>query len=367
MRLLSVGLLCLCWEGVGWAGHGVGQPSQQILVAHGEGIWGLYGQVSKPVYETYYTTVAIKVPTTVTVRVQENGRALDKEVTEYKTVEKQVPATKMRLVFEQFVRKVNAETLEAFETDGRAIPVADLKRRVQGKALVVAAPEKLPDYHAALFKPGTIILKVAPEPVMPPAPHAIPAPAPPSERPQAILPLDLTLPVRTVSFQPDAVPVEPPQFPLTPEPVVVFASRDGADAVKIRRFRETKVTTDVTVRTGDSAVAPEKLVKAEHITRHSETSSVPWTAVRVSQPDAIDLAINRVQERLGTAETPVLLSSDGKLVDSFWLQNIKPGVLVFRGVQFPQGHGYAAPVAYPAPAPAPTSPPAQAPPAPPST
>jgi hypothetical protein len=207
----------------------------------------------------------------------------------------------------------------------------------------------IPDYYAAIFKPGTIIVAAAPQAYVYPEPAAPPAPG---ERPQASR---LSPPVRTVSYQPPAELQESALLPASPSPELVFASRDGADAIKIRQFTESKYETIVTVRANDSSVSPEKQMKALRTVRHSENTLLPWSAMRISTPDGGDVPADRVKERLGTGETTVLLSADGKLVDAFWLQNMKSSVLVFRGVQLGGGMGHygmpmPAPVAYPAPA-----------------
>ena len=116
--------------------------------------------------------------------------------------------------------------------------------------------------------------------------------------------------------------------------MLVFAARDGADGVKIRQFSESKIPVAITVAANDSAVAPQEQITAMSTLRHSETTSLPWSSVRVSTPDNRDLPIDRVKERLGSGEQTVLMSADGKLVDEFWLQNVKLGVLVLRGFQF---------------------------------
>jgi hypothetical protein len=136
---------------------------------------------------------------------------------------------------------------------------------------------------------------------------------------------------------------------------MVFATRDGADSVKIRRFSETKVESEITVKVNDSSVSPEKMMKVLSTERHSTTATVPWNAVRFSTGDSKDLPADRVKERLGAGETTVLMSANGMLVDEFWLQNIKPNVLVLRGIQFsPASQGL---VGYAVPAMAPAAPP----------
>lgn len=61
-------------------------------------------------------------------------------------------------------RPLDVKKLKAFETDGKPIATADVAKRCHGATLVVvsADDETIPDYYAALFKPGTIILALPP-------------------------------------------------------------------------------------------------------------------------------------------------------------------------------------------------------------
>jgi hypothetical protein len=125
----------------------------------------------------------------------------------------------------------------------------------------------------------------------------------------------------------------------------VFVSRSDNNFVKIRQFQETRSKVSVAVRDDRSPAVPVEFIEAETVTRDSQTTTVPMAALRFSLAEgSVDAA--RARERIGTAESTVLISADGKLVDYFWLQNVKPSMLVLRGVRLPgmsSQHGAAMP------------------------
>ncbi|MDZ4689427.1 MAG: hypothetical protein SH850_30495 [Planctomycetaceae bacterium] len=353
MRVLTLSCLLLTWTNNVLAQFD-NQPTQQVLRAAPNGDWWLYNLMStyecKP--ETYAVTV--KVPVQVTKEFQENGQTVQKTVTEVREESKTETRMLTQMVCRQFNNAVHLESVKAFETDGRKITLADLKQRVTGDTLVLTSTseEMIPDYYASLFKPGTIILCGVVPGCAPGSGAILPAPQRAQPVPTGLQSFDSSpSPFRFVTYAPADLLVGPPQLPSTPAPQMVFAARDGADAVKIRRFSETKVDSEVTVKVNDSSVSPEKMVKVQSTERHSTTATVPWNALRFSTGDSKDLPADRVKERLGAGEATVLMSANGKLVDEFWLQNIKPNVLVLRGIQFSpaMSSGYGG---YPAPAPA---------------
>ncbi|HUQ68810.1 MAG TPA: hypothetical protein VM165_04765, partial [Planctomycetaceae bacterium] len=245
--------------------------------------------------------------------------------------------------------------------------------------VVSATDEMIPDYYASVFKPGTIILAL-PRPSMmqlpmpAPAPSTSPTPAPAPPVGDATVP---ALNVRPTAFQPPAIatPAGPPAAPFdsglppTPAPTIVFVTRSGADALKIRQLLETASEADLTIRANDSTVAPERMIKVQRLTRHSETTVVPLEALRFSSSESRDIVADRIKERLGAGETTVLISADGQPVDDFWLQNIQSKVPVLRGVKLPPvstNGGAMPPMTYPAmpmpaPVPVPAAPQAPAP------
>lgn len=335
----------------GSAGADEGPLSQQLLRPTATGPWELHYQLRKPVYKTVTYQYDVKVPVTVTKTVVKDGREEQVPVTAYQMEKREATKTVCEFVSMQKFLPVFPDKIAAYETDGRKLAPAELQRRCQGDTLVVVSHsgEKLPEHYASVFKAGTIILvpergalspqyapgiplpvpAVAPPPGV--APPAVPQPAAP--KPPAAAAARAT-PVQPVAFQDAAAPVEPPRFPLSPAPEIIFVSRDGADVVNVRQFHQSKQDVELTVLASDSAVAPETLQKALRTTRHSDVTPVPLTALRCSVAGGgDDVAPERLKERLGSGETTALWSSDGKLVDPFWLQNVKPGVLVLRGVR----------------------------------
>jgi hypothetical protein len=330
-------------------------PTQQVLRVTGDGEWWLYNQynITKCFPEEY--TYTERVPVQESKDVVENGQTVTKTITRYLTESRTATRNKMVMECQQNRNQIEPESLSAFELDGRKISPADLKKRLQGDTLVLVGScdgAMLPDYYAAVFKPGTIFIRgdlaYVPQPGGPQPGE--PAPAPPGLRPpSAASIIDQTTSIRLVAHR-TAAPLDVQLFPPTPAPQIVFAARDGADLLKIRAFQESTHPSTVSVKANDSSVSPENTLTVQTTVRHSEITTVPWAALRVSTPEAKDLPLDRVKERLGAGEATVLLSSDGKLVDEFWLQNIKPGVLVLRGVQLGGGMGhYAMPAAMPAP------------------
>lgn len=356
MRVLSLSFVLLAWM----SSTSFGQPSQQLLRVTADGTWELYAVVSKcfPVAREFVYTV--KVPVTSTIEVEVDGKAVTKVITTFQEETRTGTKTLMNTVCEQTYRRIDPQTVEAFETDGRKIAPDDLKKRLKKSTLVVMSGNggMLPDYYAAVYKPGTIIIGKADQLIIPgapivpgpppgkqpqpvPAPRVVPVPQPKAAPPSTTSREQIRSLVRPVSHQVaiDESASESPQLPTSPPPQLVFATREGADLVKIRQFTETKTEAEITVKANDSSVSPDKQVKVSRTTRHSETTPLAWSAIRVSTADGADAPTDRVKERLGSGETTVLLSADGKLVDAFWLQNIQPRVLVIRGVLLPPTTG----------------------------
>jgi hypothetical protein len=367
-----------------------GQPSQQLVHLEANGSITLTGSVTKPVYETVMKQYTVKVPYTEARTVEENGVTKQITVTVYKDETRTAAVTVCKHVCVAVCMPVDLKTTRGFEVDGRRIPIGDLTRRMTEGAIVVvsATDEMIPDYYASIYKPGTVILALPKTGMMmPPTMIPMPAPqfAPPANPVEAPRPpaarLEAPFAVQPVAFQPPAAPAPASATPVeerapgpwdllpkTPAPRIVFATRSGADQIKIRQFAEAPVWTEVTVFMSDESTAPGVMKKAEQLTRQSATVTLALNDVRFSSSDTKDIVAGRVKEKLGANEQTVLLSADGRPVDEFWLKNIKPSVLVLRGISLPPVSTAPAPppMAYPAPMPAPAAP-APAPPAPPKT
>src|SRR5581483_22253 len=305
MHTLSCGLL-ICLAASGAQGHGDDQPTQQVLRAEPDGTWRMFGMFSVPRYYPTTYTFTETVPVTVPTTVEENGQTVTKNITKYQVVQKQ--GTRMECVLESYMAssKLRPDSIKAFETDGRKISQADLQRRIKGDTLVVVSNNGKPisNHYLSIFKPGTIVLVefeaehapaapgAAPPGVVQPVPQPLPVPNPPvTAPPQARS--DVGGVIRPVAFQPEPTPrVVPnndfPKLPASPAPEIVFLSRDGSDAIKVRQFRETQAP--LTVRVGDKGAMKD--VQATRTTRHSDTTSLPWNAVQISA-EGKDLPLDR--------------------------------------------------------------------------
>lgn len=342
---------------------GAGPPTQQVLKIMPSGEWMLYGQIKACVYQSINYTYTVKVPVTVQKQVVIDGVAQ----TRVETQSQDETRTATKMVCKEFWKiacrpPLDVKKLKAFETDGKPIATADVAQRCQGATLVVvsANDEMIPDYYAALFKPGTIILALPTEPardfqtpMIPTPPKSggpfgtpVPVTPQPSPVPPGTSASRGRLPFRPVSQPHPLVPPSEgesrladnfqPVFPSSPPPELVFVSREGADAIKIRQFEETEKWVELTMRVNDSSISPTSKQKVRQIMRQSTTTSVPWTVLRISQVQSSgDLPPDRLKEKLGQGETTAVMSHDGALVDSFWLQNFKPNVLVLRGIELP--------------------------------
>jgi hypothetical protein len=304
------------------------QPSQQLVHFHPDGRWQLAGMISTPVYETIQYQYTVMVNYQEERAVEVDGQSKTVTVTVCKPETRVATKTVCKFVKAQFIREVDPADVKAFEIDGRPIAVADLPRRIAERPLVVIpdSGQKLPAHYAAVFKPGTVVL------VLPPPPTPMMAPPAPAPGP-------ISVPVRPVSFErsapgPSAEGAHSP-LPASPPPQIVFASRSGADGLKVRQYVESTSDVEVTTFKTDAANSNPITLKIPHTTRHSETAELPLKALRISNGKGEELATERIKERLGAGETSVLLSFDGRPVDEFWLQNIQPQVLVLRGVELP--------------------------------
>src|SRR5262249_47724892 len=146
----------------------------------------------------------------------------------------------------------------------------------------------IPDYQAAAFKPGTIIVAL---PKVEPVPYNAPQASPPAEAPFPA-PAPAPAPAPRVSLRPVAFeqvtlngpPAENGALSPTPQPQFVFVSRDGNDGVKVRVFNETEYETTLTVLAGEGANQVMKEISAKRLVRHSETTPLPFSALKFSSP-----------------------------------------------------------------------------------
>jgi len=331
---------------IGTASAKEGQPTQQVLKIMPDGTWMLTNQMTKPVFEQQQYQVTVMVPQVVTKQVKV-GDVIKTEnssvnVPETKTVTRNV----CKHIVEAHCCPVDTSTVKAFETDGRPIPVAEVVKRCPTETLVVVSANRdmIPDYYTAVLKPGTILLALSPATPVLPAP-ARQVPNSPAANPPAV-PATPTPPAPTSVNAPAAPSVSgapvatfaptagfSPPLPMNPAPELVFLSREGVDAVKIRQFEEVVSESDVTVLTNDSSISPETFLKTRQIRRRSVSSIVPWSALRIGVGSDGFVPVDRLKELLGQGEVTAVLSVDGRLIDPFWLQNFKSNVLIIRGVK----------------------------------
>ncbi len=362
IRILSLCLLLSASSSV-WGAESSAPPSQQLIRVDATGQWQIYRQVMECYPVTEQRTVTKKVPETKVVKQEVDGQLVEKTVTTYKDVAETHTVTVVKTACKTVTIPLVPEALKAFETDGRPIPADKLKSRIIGDTLVVVSAngDMIADYYAALFKPGTIILatpavppavEVPPVPAAPapaPAPAAAPAPAPSTTG------VAREIPVRTVASANQAEPALPaaartPDYPGTMAPIFVFASREGADGVNLRRLTESSLqSTGYKIQrqgTGRQMVP----VTMKQTVRHSEITSIAAKHLRFTSGDSASIPFDRIREKL-SRETTVLYSADGDDVDPFWLQNLKLTTLVIVGPQLPGGCGPAMPAMPAMPAP----------------
>lgn len=364
-RVLSL-CLFLSASSAAWSAESSTPPTQQLVRVDATGQWQIYRQVMECYPATEQRTVTKNVPETKVVKQEVDGQVVEKTVTVFKEVTESHNVTVVKTACKTVTQSLNPEALKAFETDGRPIPADRLKSRIVGDTLVVVSAdgEMIADYYAALFKPGTIILAM---PAMPPAVVAPPVPAAPAPAPApaaAPTPAPSTtgvsreIPIRTVASANQVEPALPaaaraPDYPTTMAPIFVFASREGADDVNLRRLTESNYqSTGYKIQrqgTGRQMVP----VTMKQTVRHSEITTIAGKHLRFTSGDAASIPFDRVKEKL-SRETTVLYSADGDDIDPFWLQNLKSTALVIVGPQLPGGCGPAMP-AMPAPVVAPST------------
>ncbi|MBI1344813.1 hypothetical protein GC163_00840 [bacterium] len=388
--VLGVALCVVTLAVTAWGG----QPKQQLLQVLPSGTGMLTYQVSKPVYYDEQFTYEVKIPVTVTKTVVVDGQEQTVAETQYKAETKTGTRKVCKFVSELVCRPVDLKTTKAFETNGQPISAAALANRCEQPTMVVVSDndKMIPEYFASVFKSGTVVLALPPEPIpqrmmapgaaLMPAPAVMPAPpiasVTPPAVPQPAQPVaapvptpapDVTPAPAVTAPIPGTTPVEPmtPALPFTPTPEFVFLSRDGADLLKIRQMVEQVQSVDVTMMMGEGSQAVEKVMKSQQTSKKHINTSLPWKIVKVSLPIEGLLPQSRAKEKLGQGETVGLMSIDGKTVDPLWLQNIKPGVLIVSGVRIsssmdmpapPMMAPTAMPLPMPTPAAAPVAPPA---------
>lgn len=367
MRCGLWGMGLMLWAAIPvLAGSQSGPPVQQLVRMDASGRLKVYYQMTFCIPETQTRTVQEKVPVTKEVQETVNGELRTKTVTVYETVQKQIAVTVMKNVQEFKIRDADPDDVRAFEIDGKPISTKNLAERLSEDTLVVVSSDEhmIPDYYAALFKPGTIVLAFKPAPAAAPhhAPGPVEAPPPPPERTELRGPRLQAVSLAENERQrqlrvPETAPA--PSFPKTLPPRFLFAGRDGAERYKLRTMTEHSF--DVTGYKVKSHGTGKQMVPVQMIqtVRNQDITSIASRDLQFYSGNGQPVPADRIKEKL-SREATVAYSADGEPVDPFWLQNFKPTTLVLVGPQLPVGCG---PMAMPMPA-APANAPAPALPAP---
>lgn len=384
--LLSAGLVFLPFAGAlamaPTVGLAKGPPTQQLVRVDSSGAVDIYYQASFCVMETQFKTVQEKIPVTEAYTEEVNGQTVKKTRTAYKTVQKQVNIAVAKPVFQTQPRKMNLGQLKAFETDGKPIPSETLKKRLAKETLVVVSANggMISASYAELFKPGTIILafpQAVASPLAPPPPAAIapaaprtneapvtPAPVAPAQpvvsapaapapsaapvSPKAPLaPVPAAAPVASPLPAPALVPADLKKLPSAAQPQFLFAGREGADRIRLRRLSEhSYVTTGnkVQIQGAEKRIIPVQMTQT---VQQGEITMISGDDLQCFDAQGSAIALDRLNSKLGREGT-VLYSGDGEPVHPFWLQNVKPSMLVLVGPQLPVTCG--APMMAPMPA-----------------
>jgi len=248
-------------------------------------------------------TVTRKVPETIQDPVTKKLTTRYVEVPEMRT------RTVMKAHWQGFkkVWPVQVATPAFFELDGSAVDPGTLGERLKKPALVVVTQDgpQLPGYFAFLFRPGTLVFHLTPDSVM-------------------------------LTAQPGAIRAgEPAGLPDSLPPTFRLAKAVDQSHVALRVILATDrqvtglVTSTEKVADGGEVkeVTQQRPVTMLQEFRTSFTTIVDQKAVTGTTAEGQPL-VEAHWNALGQRELPVVVSRDGKAVDPFWLQSIKPKMLV---------------------------------------
>jgi hypothetical protein len=210
-------------------------------------------------------------------------------------------------------------TAQATELSGAKVDAAALKSRLAKQGLILISnmgQPAVPEAFKLLFKPETIVLDLSKSPplALPPAPFADPIPVVPA------------LPPAVEGELPKAGDI-PPQFRLAS----IDADKQVVlKAVSTRDMTTTRFVTVTENRIVDGKEVPTIVCKPISVTERQESShaiNYPSDTISGVTVDGQPLD-DRHRDALAQKEIPVVVSASGKPVESFWLQNIKPKMLV---------------------------------------
>jgi hypothetical protein len=382
----STAAMVALWVGNVWAfGHGSGAPQQVLARLGADGQLEIWQPAIRPVTEIRERSVTVWEERAVQVEKEVNGQKVSETVTE--KVPKQVTEqyTASRYVSEAYAMKADPNTTKYFELDGRPASMATVATRLSKPTLVLLVwdGKPVPEYYAWIFKPGTLVIAAQPQ-----APQ--PAPGAPSAPATAIrtfsasaaeLVVDQSLASGAaladtfnavpVSFQETPEPVNPPEvtFPNAAAPMLVFGSRDREGMFNLRQMNEYSFFKQVQVEEQNADGNTEvQTIQLNVTNRNNNIVQLPEQFVKTFLASGRRVDPRELSQQL-PRELTVVASADGKPVDKFWLENIKPTVLVvvppMGALGGYYGHGgYSAPTPEPAVEPQPveaTPPPAEVP------
>lgn len=329
MRCQLIGLsLWLLTSAAVWGAEPALPPTQSLLRPDQTGGWQLLVQCCECIPETKTRTITKKVPVQKTVTDTVNGEVVTKQVTQYQDVSETQAYTVCLTVYKTVAKHIAADSLKAYETDGRPIPTEKLRDRVGEQSLVLVSPNesKVAETYASLFQPGTVcIVFSSPQTSRVPTPPAtLPSPSTAGEPQPAQGPPSIA----------GASPAAMSMYPNSPSPQFLMISRSDADKMTLRRLSESTspVTVTKTVKTGSGIKQmPLQIVQS---VQQREAFTVPNQHLHFALGNGGEVSLNRLRERL-SRETAAVYFAEAGPVDPFWLQNLKSTTPVVTGPQLP--------------------------------
>lgn len=275
--------------------------------------------VMEHVYETREEAypVTVKVAKTINDPATQQPKVVYEDQTEMRTR----TVTVTRPVYKQMMLRYDVDNVHAADLSGAKLDAATLKIRLakQGLVLTSLMGPAVPENFTLLFKPETIVLDLSRSmPMVPPPPLAPAPPAGPADVIAAPLPMDIELPKNADI---------PPQFRLA------SIDADGQFALKAvatQAMTSTRYVTRQQSRVVDGKEITATVCVPISVTERRESShtvNYPATAVSGITVDERPLD-DRHRAGLKSHEIPVVVGANGKRVEAFWLQNIKPNMLV---------------------------------------
>lgn len=297
-----------------WAWHcGPGGP-QQGLARADQGKIRIRQVLVMPECETHQRDVEMEV----------NGKKVVKKETYMVT----------RCVARIVPMVLDVDQIQASDTFGKKIEAAKLADmlKTETPVVIVANGAKPDPQYLRVFKKGTLVLMISSADAMP-VPVAVSpdgGPAPAKVAPPAEDPSDKKI-----------------ALPKGLQPVPSMASIDEFGTLRVRQRHDNVFTNTTTIVVEDKGRKAEEPLTIRHTMQSVETRELPGKHARAFRADGKPVPADKLPELLAS-DTNVLVSSDGNMVDSFFLQLVREGTLI---LVLPQP---APAIAMPAPAPAPS-------------